>query len=130
MVIQNVQVHRGLAHESCRTRTPGAHVHPKSGWYQTFVRDYRSGIVTPDGTTLHRVALSVDVGAASERIDDITARCMLRRQSFETSTPEARAALERATDEAQSRLGIVQAAMTEFLSADCTLPDLLHPCSH
>lgn len=107
-----------------------AHVHPKSGWYQTFMRDYRSGIVTADGTALHRVALPVDVDVAGERIDSITASCMLRRQSFDISTPAARAALGRATDEARSRLGTVQAAMTEFLTAHCTLSDLLHPCSH
>jgi hypothetical protein len=108
----------------------GAHVHPKSGWYQTFMRDYRSGIVTPDGTALHRVALPVNVGGTSERINDITASCMLRRQSFDMSTPAARAALGHATDEARSRLGMVQAAMTAFLTAHCTLSDLLHPCSH
>lgn len=112
-----------------RTRL-GAHVHPKSGWYQTFMREYRSGVVTADGIALHRVALPIDLGAADERIDDITANCMLRRQSFDISTPAARAALARATDEAQSRLGRVQAAMTEFLTAHCTLADLLHPCSH
>jgi len=114
---------------AARTRL-GAHVHPKSGWYQTFMREYRAGVVTADGNTLHRVALPIDLGAADGRIDDLTADCMLRRQSFDISTPAARAALARAVDEAQSRLGKVQAAMTAYLTAHCTLADLLHPCSH
>jgi len=114
---------------AARTRL-GAHVHPKSGWYQTLMRECHAGVVTADGNTLHRVALPIDLGAADGRIDDLTADCMLRRQSFDISTPAARAALARAVDEAQSRLGKVQAAMTAYLTAHCTLADLLHPCSH
>lgn len=108
----------------------GAHVHPKSGWYQTFMREYRSGVVTTDGNTLHRVSLPIDLGATDARIDDNTASCMLRHQSFDISTPAARVALARATNEAQSQLGKIQAAMTAFLSTQCTLADLLYPCSH
>lgn len=108
----------------------GAHVHPKSGWYQTFVREYRSGIVTTDGNTLQRIALPVDPGALHAQIDHSSASCMLRHQSFDISTPTARAALSHATDVALSRLGMVQAAMTAFLKAHCRLEDLLHPCSH
>ena len=111
-------------------RRLGAHVHPKSGWYQTFMSDHSAGLLTADGNTLQRTALPVDPGAVHERIDAITAECMLRRQTFDLSTPATRLALARATDEAQSRLGKVSAAMSAFFIANCTLPDLLHPCSH
>ena len=108
----------------------GAHVHPKSGWYQTFMREYRSGLVTVDGASLQRVALAIDPAAADERIDQVTACCLLRHQSFDMGTPAATAALAQATDEAAKRLGKVQARMTAFLTDHCTLADLLHPCSH
>jgi hypothetical protein len=112
-------------HESLK-----AHVHPKSGWYQTFMSEYRSGVLAADGNMLRRTVLPIDPGATSVPIDGTTAMCMLRQQSFDISTPAARLALARATDEVQSRLGKVGAAMTAFLAANCTLSDLLHPCSH
>lgn len=108
----------------------GAHVHPKSGWYQTFMSDFRSGLVITDGSTLQRVALPIDSGTAGERIDNMTAGCMLRQQAFDIGNPAARAALVRATDEVRSRLGEVLGTMTTFLAANCTVADLLHPCSH
>jgi hypothetical protein len=107
-----------------------AHVHPKSGWYQTFMGEYRAGVLAADGKVLQRTALPIVQGATGERIDDITARCMLRQQSFDISTPAARLALAQTTDELQVRLGKVSAAMTAFLLANCTLSDLLHPYSH
>lgn len=108
----------------------GAHVHPKSGWYQVFMREYRFGVLTADGNCIQRVALPVHPSTEADRIDDITASCMLRHQCFDVSTPAARAALARATEEALSRLEKVQAAMTAYLSANCTIANLLHPCSH
>lgn len=108
----------------------GAHVHPKSGWYEVFMREYCSGVVSNDGNTLQCVVLPIDRSAEAQRIDDITADCMLRHQSFDISKPSARAAMAQATGEALSRLGKVQAAMTCDLSKHCTIADLLHPCSH
>jgi hypothetical protein len=111
-------------------RRLGAHVHPKSGWYQTFMSDFCSGVLAADGNTLQRVALPIDAGTVGERIDNITARCMLRQQVFDLGSPAAREALAHATDEAQSRLGRVIGTMTAFLAANCDIADLLHPCSH
>lgn len=108
----------------------GAHVHPKSGWNQIFMSDFRSGVVTTDGSTLQRVALPIDPGAANERIDNMTADCMLRQQAFDISSPAAKAALARVTDEVRLRLGEVLGTMTTFLAANCTVADLLYPCSH
>lgn len=107
-----------------------AHVHPKSGWYQTFICEYRAGVLTADGNTLQRTALPVAPSMSCERIDHITATCMLRHQAFDISTPAARLALAQATNGVQSRLGKVSATMTAFLVEHCTLTDLLHPCSH
>lgn len=108
----------------------GAHVNPKSGWYQTFMSDFRSGVVTTDGSTLQRVALPINPGAAGEPIDNMTAGCMLRRQAFDIGSPAVRAALVRATAEVRSRLGEVMGTMTTCLAANCSMADLLHPCSH
>ena len=108
----------------------GAHLHPKSGWYQTFLDEYCSGAVTRDGDTLQRVALPIDPTAAGEHIDNTSARCMLRHQSFDLSTPTARSSLAHATAEVRTRLRNVLAAMTAYLAANCTMTDLLHPRSH
>lgn len=107
----------------------GAHVHPKSGWYQTFMDEYRSGVVAADSNTLRRVALPIDQAATGVRIDNIAAGCMLRRQVFDTSTRDGKSALAHATGEVRKQIGKVLDPMKAFLAAHCTVPDLLHPFS-
>lgn len=110
-------------------RRLGAHVHPKSGWYQTFMSDFCSGVVTADAKTLQRVVLQTDPGTIGGQIDNVTAGCMLRRQVFDLATPATREALAHATYDARCRLGKILATMTAFLAANCSIADLLHPGS-
>jgi hypothetical protein len=107
----------------------GAHVHPKSGWYQTFMQCYRSGEVTSDAKMLSRTALPIDHGTSREHIDFMTAECMLRRQSFDIGTPEERHALAQATQVAQCRIGHVVKLMGDYLVAHCRIEDLRYPSS-
>lgn len=106
-----------------------AHLHPKSGWHQEFLAQYDAGTFSPDGTSLLRTVLPILAEAPYERVDHITANCMLRRQSFDVSTPEARKALADATREAAQTLGGIAARMQAYLLAHCKLEDLLYPCS-
>jgi hypothetical protein len=106
-----------------------AHLHPKSGWYQEFFAQYDAGTFSPDGTTLLRTVLPILAEAPYERVDHATANCMLRRQRFDVSTPEARKALADATNEAAQTLGGIAARMQACFLAHCKLEDLLYPCS-
>jgi hypothetical protein len=106
-----------------------AHVHPKSGWYQTFFAAYDAGTLAPDGRTLARTVLPALAAPVHDRIDDVTADCMLQRQTFDTGTLDARLALAHATRQAAARLGSIAARMHDYLMAHCELKDLMHPCS-
>ena len=55
---------------------------------------------------------------------------MIRHQSLDISTPEARLTLADAAKEAALQLGTTLAAMTAFLVAHCRLEDLFYPGSH
>jgi hypothetical protein len=129
-LFQMVRYTRPSAIDPAAHQRLGAHVHPKSGWHQVFMAESRAGMLAADGKVLQRTVLPILQGATGERIDEITATCMLRHQSFDISTPAGRLALAQATDEVQVRIGKVSAAMTAFLLANCTISDLLHPCSH
>ena len=106
-----------------------AHFHPKSGWYQEFFAQYDAGALAPDGQSLLRTVLPILAEPPYERVDHVTANCMLRNQSFDASTPEARKALADATREAAQTLGGIAARMQATFLAHCRLEDLLHPCS-
>lgn len=106
-----------------------AHVHPKSGWYQTFMRHYQSGEVGKDAKILVRTALPIDQGTSSGHITFIAAECMLRQQSFDIGTPEAKRALAQSTQEANRRIGEVLRLMAEYLVAHCKIEDLRYPSS-
>jgi len=106
-----------------------AHVHPKSGWYQEFFARYEAGTLSADGTTLVRTVLPVLAEPPYERIDHGTAGIMLRRQSFDMGTPAGQQALAQATRQAAVDLGKISAGMHAYLTAHCTLEDLMHPCS-
>lgn len=106
-----------------------AHLHPKSGWHQEFLAQYDAGALSPDGTSLLRTVLPILAEPPYERIDHITASCMLRRQRFDVSTPEARKALADATREAAQTLGGIAARMQACFLAHCKFEDLLYPCS-
>jgi hypothetical protein len=106
-----------------------AHVHPKSGWYQEFFAQYDAGIVSVDGRTLSRIVLPILTAPPYERIDEFTASCMLRRQTFDFASPEERIELANATKQASVNLGQIAARMQAYLVEYCKLEDLLHPCS-
>jgi len=107
----------------------GAHVHPKSGWYQTLMAGPVSCDTGDGGRTFQRTALPAATGIRCERIDAVTAECMLRHQRFDTDSVTARQQLAEAAGAAGARLGAVQRTMSRYLLANCTMEDLLHPCS-
>lgn len=107
-----------------------AHVHPKSGWHQVFLDEYRSGTVSADGKTLTRTVLPIDPAADCEHIDHISASCMLRQQRFDLGEPGMTGALALAAGQAASRLGAIAGAMHAHLVQYCTIHDLMHPSSH
>jgi hypothetical protein len=126
--------------QMARTTSPGvddpaphrrleAHVHPKSGWYQTFMDEYRCGVVSADGKTLARTVLPVAPVADCERIDHISASCMLRHQQFDLGAPVLAGALAHAAHEAGRRLGKIAGAMNTHLVENCTIHDLMYPSS-
>lgn len=106
-----------------------AHLHPKSGWHQEFLARYDAGTLSPDGTSLLRTVLPILAEPPYERVDHVTANCMLRCQRFDVGTPEARKALAGATRAAAQTLGGIAARMQAYLLAHCRLEDLLYPCS-
>jgi len=107
-----------------------AHVHPKSGWHQVFMDEYRSGVVSADGKTLMRTVLPVDPGAVCERIDHISAGCMIRHQQFDLGEHGMPEALALAAGRVASRIGKVASAMQAHLVGNCTIRDLMHPSSY
>ena len=107
-----------------------AHVHPKSGWHQVFMNEYRSGVVSADGKSLTRTVLPAEPSPSGERIDHISAGCMLRRQAFDLGAPGMEKALAHAACEAAGRLGKIAHAMHLHLVENCTIHDLMHPSSH
>lgn len=106
-----------------------AHVHPKSGWYQTFMQRYRTGEIAGEAHILVRTTLPIDHGTSNEHIDFVAAECMLREQSFEIGTQEAKGALVQATKAAERRIGNVLRLMGEYLVAHCQIEDLRFPSS-
>ena len=106
-----------------------AHVHPKSGWYQMFFAEYDAGTLSVDGKTLTRTVLPILAEPPSDYVDNSTASCMLRRETFEFSTPEEQTALADATKQAAFKLGQTAARMQVYLLEHCKLKDLLYPCS-
>jgi len=106
-----------------------AHVHPKSGWYQEFFAEYDAGTLSVDGKSLTRTFLPVLAKPPYERVDLVTASCMLRHQAFDLSTPEEQMALAHATRQAATKLGEIAARMQAYFLAHCKLEDLLYPCS-
>jgi hypothetical protein len=106
-----------------------AHVHPKSGWYQEFFAEYDAGTLSVDGKTLTRTVLPILAEPPYERVDNFTASCMLRRETFDFSTPEEQTALAQGTKQAAVRLGQISARMHAYLLAHCKLEDLLYPSS-
>lgn len=117
------------ADDSEREARLTAHVHPKSGWYQEFFARYEPGTLAEDGQTLTRTVLPVLAEPPYERVDHMTASCMLRSQTFDLGTPGERMALAEATRQAAERLGGIAARMQACLREHCTLEDLLYPCS-
>lgn len=107
-----------------------AHVHPKSGWYQIFMHEYRSGVVSADGKTLTRTVLPAEPSPSGERIDHTSASCMLRHQEFDLGAPGMEQALAQAAREASSQLGRIARAMNVHLVEHCTIHDLMHPSSY
>jgi hypothetical protein len=106
-----------------------AHAHPKSGWYQQFFVEYDAGTLSEDGKSLTRTVLPVLAEPPYERVDHVTASCMLRRQTFDLGIPEEQMALAHATRRAAARLGKTAARMQAYLLEHCKLEDLLFPCS-
>lgn len=106
-----------------------AHVHPKSGWYQVFLAEYDAGTLSDDGRTLFRTVLPVLADPPYERVDHVTAHCLLRRQAFALGTPEEHRALADASRQAAERLGEIAARMQAYLREHGTLEDLFYPCS-
>jgi hypothetical protein len=106
-----------------------AHVHLKSGWYQLFRRGHCTGRMSADGASLRRAVLGVDTGSSPHHISYPTAECMLRHQSFDLRPPASKAALAKATAQAETRLGTTLAAMGTLLVEYCTIKDLVHPSS-
>lgn len=107
-----------------------AHVHPKSGWTQVFMQDYQAGVISTDGKTLTRTVLPAARAPCAERIDHISAACMLQHQQFDLGAPGMEKALAQAAHHAASRLGKIAAAMHGHLVEHCTIHDLMHPSSH
>lgn len=115
--------------EQVRRARLRAHVHPKSGWHQTFMQTYSCGVVSADGQALARIVLPTDPGPSGERLSFLDAECMMLQQSFDIGTLESRLALAHAAGEAERRLAKTVAAMSAFLSRNCRIEDLLHPSS-
>lgn len=107
----------------------GAHIHPKSGWYQTFMRHHGAGEMRDDASVITRKALPTDASLSKEHIDFISAECMLRTQAFDIGTPQARLLLKLVVQAADERLGRVLSLMGKELLAHCRIEDLLHPSS-
>jgi len=107
----------------------GAHVHPKSGWYQLFIQAHDPGKLSVDGLLLQRSVLMPEAGSSNETISYGTADYLMQHQSFDLGTPETRQALAHATADAEERIGRSLAAMGALLAEYCTIGDLLHPCS-
>lgn len=126
------QLHRATRpapEQQVRHDRVGAHVHPKSGWYQAYMRDQSSSAARADARALVRIVLPVDRAAGGERIDAVSAECMLARQSFDIGTAQARLALAQANDAAARRVGALLALMGAQLRMHCRIEDLLHPSS-
>jgi hypothetical protein len=105
-----------------------AHFHPKSAWYQALHDDYCAGRLAEGGRVLERTILVLDPDPP-ERIEDLGAGDLLRRQRFAAGTPAARAALADAVRAAEQEHARTWTAMKDFFLAHCTLEDLLHPSS-
>lgn len=106
-----------------------AHVHPKSGWYQEFFAEYDAGTLSVDGKTLTRTVLPILAEPPYERVDNLAASCMLRRETFDFSTQEEQMALAHWTRQAAIGHGQIAARMQAYLLAHCKIGDLLYPCS-
>jgi hypothetical protein len=117
-----------LAQQALHDRVT-AHAHPKSGWYQTLMSHCGAGEVSNDHRVLMRTALPIDTRSSKEHIDSGTAACMLRYQSFDIGTSQARLLLASAVEELETRIGAVLALMGKHLLAHCRIENLLHPCS-
>ena len=117
-----------LARQALHDRV-GAHIPPKSGWYQTFMQHYGANQVANNSSILMHTALPIDTRPSGERVDFNTAECMLRWQAFDISTSQARLSLACAIEAARERVGGVLARMGEHLLAHCRIEDLLHPSS-
>jgi hypothetical protein len=106
-----------------------AHFHPKSGWYQLFMKRHCAGRMSADGTTLERTVLGVDAGSSPAHISYPGAECMLRHQSFDLGAPGTKAALAHAAEHAGTRLGQTLGAMGSLLVGHCMIEDLRYPSS-
>jgi hypothetical protein len=76
--------------------------------------------------TLQRAALSIAPQTTCGHINRLTPICMVRLQSFDISTPEAKLALARATDDARSSMGTF-VSDTGVSLRELHTADLLHP---
>jgi hypothetical protein len=117
-----------VEHSASRERLH-AHVHPKSDWYETFMRDFCPGRVSLDGLVLERTVLLTDPATECDRFSHVDGRGLLQRQSFDLSTGQARLALSRAVCNAGIEHGKVCRAMKDFFIEHCAITDLVHPAS-
>ena len=102
-----------------------AHVHPKSGWYQTFMAAYCSGMLSADGQTLTRTIIPINAGQPYERLSHLDAECLIRHQSLDLTRPGSTVALTQAVEATRLSLGKTAAAMQTCLVENCTIHDLL-----
>lgn len=106
-----------------------AHLHPKSGWYQTCFAQYCAGRVSADSTRLERTILLLEPHPP-ERIDQaVDESYLLRHQVSDIGSEDERRTLALAMEEVQDLHARATGAMRRHLLAYCDISDLAHPSS-
>jgi hypothetical protein len=102
------------------------HFSPRSCWYRGLQEHYRSGCIAPDGRTLARTVLPIDLHAAQWREGETT----VEQQQFELSSMQARTLNGRTIRQVQTALNQVYAALGKCFVERCpSVGALMHPRS-
>lgn len=102
------------------------HFSPESYWYRGLQEHYRSGCIAPDGRTLARTVVPIDLHATQWREDEVA----VRQQQFELASEQARRLNGQTIRQVQTALNQVYSALGECLVQRCpAVGTLLHPRS-
>lgn len=104
------------------------HFHPKSEWFQAFSDQYSAGKIAPDGRTLTRTVLLVDV-QPMDRMPDLLEKGLVQHHAFDLTAEPVSNTLADAALAAVTEHDKVCGAMMNFFLQHCTVQDLAHPSS-